>query len=53
MLGISTHSGRSGASSTWSQAVDLGIIDDIIAKSNGATSFPLVYPAYEQVLKKK
>jgi hypothetical protein len=53
MLGVSVRSGTSGSSSTWSEAVDLDVVDAIIQRASGATSFPLVYPAYEQVLKEQ
>jgi len=54
MLALSTLSGLSYASSSLSQDVDLEIVEEIIQRApRSATTFPLVYRAYGEVLEEK
>jgi protein SFI1 len=51
MLALSTLSGLSYASSSLSQDVDLELVEEIIQRApRSATTFPLVYRAYGEVL---
>ena len=54
MLALSTLSGLSHASSSLLQDVDLEIVEEIIQRApRSATTFPLVYRAYGEVLEEK
>jgi protein SFI1 len=54
MLGLSTLSGLSYVSSSLSPDVDLNLVEEIILRApRSATTFPLVYRAYGEVLEEK
>lgn len=54
MLALSGLSGLSYSTSGLSQDVDLDLIEDIIGRApRSATTFPLVYKAYGEVLEEK
>ncbi len=54
MLGLSSLSGISAASTSLSESVDLEIIEQIIDRApRGATSWPQVYRAYGEALEEK
>jgi hypothetical protein len=54
MLAVSALSGLSYSTASFSQDVDLDIVDEIITRApRNATAFPLVYKAYGEVLEEK
>lgn len=50
MLTSSTLSRISQVSASYSENVDLGVVDSIIERARNATTFPEVYKAYVEVL---
>ena len=54
MLAVSSLSGISQASSSLSDSLDIDLVEEIIDRApRSATSFPLVYKAYGEVLEEQ